>query len=124
MYVGVGANGMRTLYEDADAIKAAYDACLVFIDEGETAGRKRGEGGGGSEEYNQTTNQWLKELDGILPRPGVVTMCATNRREMMDPALLRGGRLDRQIEFVNPNLMERHAMFCLENSPASARSRS
>lgn len=114
MFVGVGAAAVRDLYADADAVAEKYGWCIVFIDEAETVAGRRGlNSSGGGQEHDQTTNQFLKELDGIIPRPRVVTICATNRRDMMDPAALRPKRLDRQIEFFNPNIDDRELLLAL-----------
>ncbi len=95
MFVGVGAARVRDLFEQAR--QAA--PCIIFIDELDALGRARGlyPGGGGHDEKEQTLNQLLAELDGFNPQQGVVLLAATNRPEILDPALLRAGRFDRQI---------------------------
>mgnify|MGYP003461626134 FL=1 len=93
MYVGVGAARVRDLFEQARAQAPA----ILFIDELDALGRARGVGvpGGGHEEKEQTLNQLLAEMDGFDARSGVVVLSATNRPEILDPALLRAGRFDR-----------------------------
>jgi len=104
MFVGVGASRVRDLF--ATARKQA--PAIVFIDEIDSIGRKRGAGlGGGHDEREQTLNQMLSEMDGFDPTEGVVVMAATNRPDVLDPALLRPGRFDRQIVVPLPDLEER-----------------
>jgi cell division protease FtsH len=94
MFVGVGAARVRDLFEQAR--KAA--PCIIFIDELDALGRSRVQGAfGGIDEKEQTLNQLLAELDGFDPRIGVILLAATNRPEILDPALLRAGRFDRQV---------------------------
>ncbi len=95
MFVGVGAARVRDLFEQAQA----RAPCIVFIDELDALGRARGAFGnlGGHDEKEQTLNQLLTEMDGFDPRAGVVLLGATNRPEILDPALLRAGRFDRQV---------------------------
>ncbi len=94
MFVGVGASRVRDLFEQAK--KSA--PCIVFIDEIDAVGRQRGAGlGGGHDEREQTLNQMLVEMDGFEPNTGVIVIAATNRPDVLDPALLRPGRFDRQI---------------------------
>ena len=94
MFVGVGASRVRDLF--ATARKQA--PAIVFIDEIDSIGRKRGAGlGGGHDEREQTLNQMLSEMDGFDPTEGIVVMAATNRPDILDPAILRPGRFDRQI---------------------------
>ena len=94
MFVGVGASRVRDLF--ATARKQA--PAIVFVDEIDSIGRKRGAGlGGGHDEREQTLNQMLSEMDGFEPTEGVVVIAATNRPDVLDPALLRPGRFDRQI---------------------------
>ncbi|NHB77602.1 ATP-dependent zinc metalloprotease FtsH [Rhodobacter calidifons] len=101
MFVGVGAARVRDLFEQAR--KAA--PCIIFIDELDALGKKRGVGafGGGHDEKEQTLNQLLTELDGFDPREGIVLLAATNRPEILDPALLRAGRFDRQVVVDRPD---------------------
>jgi len=104
MFVGVGASRVRDLFQTARKQAPA----IVFIDEIDSIGRKRGAGlGGGHDEREQTLNQMLSEMDGFDPSEGVVMMAATNRPDILDPALLRPGRFDRQIVVPLPDLDER-----------------
>ena len=94
MYVGVGASRVRDLFEQAKKIAPA----IIFIDEIDAVGRKRGSGlGGGHDEKEQTLNQLLVEMDGFSRTEGIIVLAATNRPDILDPALLRPGRFDRQI---------------------------
>ncbi|HUH08696.1 MAG TPA: ATP-dependent zinc metalloprotease FtsH [Egibacteraceae bacterium] len=105
MFVGVGASRVRDLFKTA----RANAPCIVFIDELDSIGRKRGAGlGGGHDEREQTLNQLLGEIDGFEGSSGVVIMAATNRPDVLDPALQRPGRFDRQIVVPLPTLEERH----------------
>ncbi|HUX03493.1 MAG TPA: ATP-dependent zinc metalloprotease FtsH [Acidimicrobiales bacterium] len=104
MFVGVGASRVRDLFATARKQSPA----IVFIDEIDSIGRKRGAGvGGGHDEREQTLNQMLNEMDGFDPTEGVVVIAATNRPDVLDPALLRPGRFDRQIVVPLPDLEER-----------------
>ena len=104
MFVGVGASRVRDLFNTARKQSPA----IVFIDEIDSIGRKRGAGvGGGHDEREQTLNQMLSEMDGFDPSEGVVVIAATNRPDVLDPALLRPGRFDRQIVVPLPDLQER-----------------
>ena len=104
MYVGVGAGRVRDLFEQARKIAPA----IVFIDEIDAVGRKRGSGlGGGHDEKEQTLNQLLVEMDGFTANEGVVVLAATNRPDILDPALLRPGRFDRQIHVGRPDVKGR-----------------
>ncbi len=104
MFVGVGASRVRDLFNTARKQSPA----IVFIDEIDSIGRKRGAGvGGGHDEREQTLNQMLSEMDGFDPTEGVVVIAATNRPDVLDPALLRPGRFDRQIVVPLPDLEER-----------------
>ena len=101
MFVGVGAARVRDLFEQAKQNAPA----IVFIDEIDAVGRHRGAGlGGGHDEREQTLNQLLVEMDGFDARTGVILMAATNRPDILDPALLRGGRIDRQVVLDRPDL--------------------
>lgn len=104
MFVGVGASRVRDLFEQAK--NAA--PCIVFIDEIDAVGRQRGAGlGGGNDEREQTLNQLLTQMDGFETNSGVVVMAATNRADVLDPALLRPGRFDRQIYVYPPDIKGR-----------------
>ena len=107
MFVGVGASRVRDMFEQAK--KNA--PCIIFIDEIDAVGRQRGTGlGGGHDEREQTLNQLLVEMDGIGENTGVVIIAATNRPDVLDPALLRPGRFDRQITVSLPDKRGRHAI--------------
>jgi cell division protease FtsH len=104
MFVGVGAARVRDLFQTA----RKQAPCIIFVDEVDSIGRKRGAGlGGGHDEREQTLNQMLSEMDGFETTEGVVMMAATNRPDILDPALLRPGRFDRQIVVPLPDLEER-----------------
>ena len=104
MFVGVGASRVRDLFQSARKQAPA----IIFIDEIDSIGRKRGAGlGGGHDEREQTLNQMLAEMDGFEATEGIVMMAATNRPDILDPALLRPGRFDRQIVVPLPDLEER-----------------
>jgi cell division protease FtsH len=106
MFVGVGASRARAVF--ADARKRAPS--IIFIDEVDAIGQRRGGSVYSNDEREQTLNQLLAEMDGFDPTTGVVVMAATNRPEILDPALLRPGRFDRQVEIPLPNQMERTAI--------------
>ncbi|MFS2095937.1 ATP-dependent zinc metalloprotease FtsH [Pseudomonas sp. Pseusp11] len=107
MFVGVGAARVRDLFEQA----RQASPCIIFIDELDALGKMRGVGVlGGNDEKEQTLNQLLAELDGFDPREGVVLLAATNRPEVLDPALLRAGRFDRQILIDRPDRTGREAI--------------
>ncbi|MFH1631853.1 MAG: ATP-dependent zinc metalloprotease FtsH [bacterium] len=107
MFVGVGASRVRDLF--AKAKKTA--PCIVFIDEIDAVGRQRGAGlGGGHDEREQTLNQILVEMDGFEPNIGVIVIAATNRPDVLDPALLRPGRFDRRVVIDLPGLKDREAI--------------
>jgi len=108
MFVGVGAARVRDLFDQA----RAHAPCIIFIDELDALGRARGAGplGGGHDEKEQTLNQLLSELDGFDTQQGIVLLSATNRPEILDPALLRAGRFDRQILVDRPDRIGRAAI--------------
>ena len=104
MYVGVGASRVRDLFDQAKKVAPA----IIFIDEIDAVGRKRGSGlGGGHDEKEQTLNQLLVEMDGFGRTEGVIVLAATNRPDILDPALLRPGRFDRQIHVGRPDVKGR-----------------
>ncbi len=110
MFVGVGASRVRSLFSDAKRSTPS----IIFIDELDSIGRHRGAGlGGGHDEREQTLNQLLSEMDGFEPNEGVVIIAATNRPDILDPALLRPGRFDRRITVDLPTLSERQAILAL-----------
>jgi cell division protease FtsH len=107
MFVGVGASRVRDLFDQAKQ----NSPCIIFVDEIDAVGRQRGAGlGGGHDEREQTLNQLLVEMDGFDPRAGVILIAATNRPDILDPALLRPGRFDRQIPVSNPDINGRRAI--------------
>ena len=107
LYVGVGASRVRDLFEQAKKVAPA----IVFIDEIDAVGRRRGAGlGGGHDEREQTLNQLLVEMDGFSSNTGVIVIAATNRKDILDPALLRPGRFDRQIYAGTPDWRGREAI--------------
>jgi cell division protease FtsH len=107
MFVGVGASRVRDLFQSARKMGRA----IIFVDEIDSIGRKRGAGlGGGHDEREQTLNQMLSEMDGFEATEGIVMMAATNRPDILDPALLRPGRFDRQVVVPLPELADRRAI--------------
>ncbi len=107
MFVGVGASRVRDMFKNAKASAP----CMIFIDEIDAVGRQRGAGmGGGHDEREQTLNQLLVEMDGMSDNSGIVVIAATNRPDVLDPALLRPGRFDRQITVSLPDLKGREAI--------------
>ncbi len=107
MFVGVGASRVRDLFEQAKQ----NSPCIIFVDEIDAVGRQRGAGlGGGHDEREQTLNQLLVEMDGFDSRGGIILIAATNRPDILDPALLRPGRFDRQIPIPAPDIAGRKAI--------------
>ncbi len=108
MFVGVGASRVRDLFTDAKK----ESPCIVFIDEIDAVGRRRGAGiGGGNDEREQTLNQLLVEMDGFEVNEGIIVMAATNRPDVLDPAILRPGRFDRQVTIGTPDIKGREEVF-------------
>ncbi|HEX4720943.1 MAG TPA: ATP-dependent zinc metalloprotease FtsH [Pseudonocardiaceae bacterium] len=112
MFVGVGASRVRDLFEQAKQ----NAPCIIFVDEIDAVGRQRGAGlGGGHDEREQTLNQLLVEMDGFDARGGIILIAATNRPDILDPALLRPGRFDRQIPVSAPDLRGRRAILAVHS---------
>ena len=104
MFVGVGASRVRDLFAEAKK----NSPCIVFIDEIDAVARRRGSGlGGGHDEREQTLNQMLVEMDGFTVNEGIIVMAATNRVDILDPAILRPGRFDRKIAVTRPDVRGR-----------------
>ena len=107
MFVGVGASRFRDMFEQGKK----HSPCIIFIDEIDAVGRSRGAGlGGGNDEREQTLNQLLVEMDGFDTNEGIILIAATNRPDVLDPALLRPGRFDRQVVVGNPDILGREAI--------------
>ena len=120
MFVGVGASRVRDLFEQAKK----HSPCIIFIDEIDAVGRHRGAGLGGShDEREQTLNQMLVEMDGFDTDTNVIIMAATNRPDILDPALLRPGRFDRRVVLDRPDMRGREAIFKVhvKGKPLSSR---
>ena len=116
MFVGVGASRVRDMFKEAKA----NSPCIIFIDEIDAVGRHRGAGlGGGHDEREQTLNQLLVEMDGFATHESIIVMAATNRPDILDPALLRPGRFDRQVVVGNPDVKAREEILQLhaKNKP-------
>ena len=116
MFVGVGASRVRDMFEQGKK----HSPCIIFIDEIDAVGRSRGAGlGGGNDEREQTLNQLLVEMDGFDTNEGVIIIAATNRPDVLDPALLRPGRFDRQVVVSNPDLIGREKILKVHSKKIS-----
>jgi cell division protease FtsH len=120
MFVGVGASRVRDLFEQGKK----HAPCIIFIDEIDAVGRHRGAGlGGGHDEREQTLNQLLVEMDGFESNDGVIIIAATNRPDVLDPAILRPGRFDRRITVPRPDVRGREAILRVHTKKVPARAR-
>ena len=118
MFVGVGASRVRDMFEQAKK----HAPCIIFIDEIDAVGRHRGAGlGGGHDEREQTLNQLLVEMDGFEGNEGVIVIAATNRPDVLDPALLRPGRFDRQVVVPLPDVRGREQILQGAHAQGAAR---
>ena len=106
MFVGVGASRVRDMFEQGKK----HSPCIIFIDEIDAVGRVECSLGGGNDEREQTLNQLLVEMDGFDTNEGIILIAATNRPDVLDPALLRPGRFDRQVVVGNPDIIGREAI--------------
>ena len=120
MYAGVGASRIRKLFKDA----RRHPSCIIFIDELDAVGRSRGGNSLSHEEREQTLNQLLVEMDGFAPNQGIVVVAATNRPDILDPALLRPGRFDRQVTVGAPDVKGREQILRIHAQEGRARCRS
>src|SRR3546814_509555 len=119
MFVGVGASRVRDMFEQAKK----YAPCIIFIDEIDAVGRHRGAGlGGGHDEREQTLNALLVEMDGFEGTEGVIVIAATNRHDVLDPALLRSGRFDRQVVVGLPDVKGREQILRSEEHTSDLQS--
>ena len=119
MYAGVGASRIRKLFKDA----RRHPSCIIFIDELDAVGRSRGGNSLSHEEREQTLNQLLVEMDGFAPNDGIVVVAATNRPDILDPALLRPGRFDRQVTVGAPDVKGREQILRIHAKKVAARPR-
>ena len=119
MYAGVGASRIRKLFKDA----RRHPSCIIFIDELDAVGRSRGGNSLSHEEREQTLNQLLVEMDGFAPNQGIVVIAATNRPDILDPALLRPGRFDRQVTVGAPDIKGREQILRIHAQEGGARRR-
>ena len=119
MYAGVGASRIRKLFKDA----RRHPSCIIFIDELDAVGRSRGGNSLSHEEREQTLNQLLVEMDGFAPNQGIVVVAATNRPDILDPALLRPGRFDRQVTVGNADVKGREQILRIHAQEGGRRQR-
>ena len=117
MYAGVGASRVRKLFKEA----RRHPSCIIFIDELDAVGRSRGGNSLSHEEREQTLNQLLVEMDGFAQSESIIVVAATNRADILDPALLRPGRFDRQVTVGNPDLKGREQILGVHSAQGRAR---